>query len=81
MSASIRGETAAANGPPEPPPHRRGRLKLPPGAKANYKEAEKKRPGEFTGLVQPPVALRLRAFTRRSSSTLPARSAQSYAWD
>jgi hypothetical protein len=33
----------------EPPPHRRGRLKLPTGSKAIYKEGQKKTAGEFTG--------------------------------
>ena len=37
-------------------------------SKAIYKEAEKKTPGEFTGLVQPTVALRLRALTPSSCS-------------
>ncbi len=51
-----------------------------PGAKAIYKETARKQPGEFDracraeagsvgGLVQPPVALRLRAFTLSSCST------------
>ena len=42
---------------------------------------EKKTPGEFTGLVRPSVALRLRALTLSSCSGSPPRSAQCHTWD
>jgi hypothetical protein len=72
------GRAGGGQAPSGRQPHRRRVFPLPKGPKAMDMEAEKKRPGDFTGLVQPSVALRLRALTPSSCASPSPRSSQSY---